>query len=53
MKFANPISSPDLGIRARVNDVLGSAAPSVLTISFGLSYSVLIFSGPLTPYLPY
>lgn len=53
MKFANPVSSPDLGIRARLNDVLGSAAPSVLTISFGLSYSVLIFSGPLAPYLPY
>ena len=53
MKFANPVSSPDLGIRARLNDVLGSAAPSILTISFGLSYSVLIFSGPLAPYLPY
>lgn len=53
MKFTNPVSGSDLGIRARLNDVLGSAAPGILTVSFGLSYSVLIFSGPLAPYLPY
>ena len=30
----------------------GSAA-SVLTVTFGLSYSLLIFAGPLAPYLSY
>jgi hypothetical protein len=30
----------------------GSAA-SVLSITFGLSYALLIFSGPLAPYLSY
>ncbi|MBU8967187.1 hypothetical protein KSW98_11740, partial [Streptococcus pneumoniae] len=36
-----------------LNDIFASAAPAVLTVSFGLSYSVLIFSGPLSEYLPY
>ena len=36
-----------------INDVFGGAAASVLTIAFGLSYSLLIFSGPLAPYLAY
>ncbi len=39
--------------RAALNDVLGGTAASFLTITFGLSYSLLIFAGPLTPYLPY
>ena len=30
-----------------------AAAASVLTITFGLSYSLLIFAGPLAPYLSY
>jgi SulP family sulfate permease len=38
-------------LRAALNDVLGGAAASVLTVTFGLSYSLLIFSGPLAPYL--
>jgi sulfate permease, SulP family len=44
-------SSP--GMRAALNDVLGGAAASVLTVTFGLSYSLLIFAGPLAPYLSY
>lgn len=39
--------------RARLNDILASSPPAVLTITFCLSYAVLIFSGPLAPYLPY
>jgi len=42
-----------LGIRTAFNDVLGGSAASVLTITFGLSYALLIFAGPLTPYLSY
>ncbi|MDB5584226.1 MAG: hypothetical protein JWR80_9402 [Bradyrhizobium sp.] len=36
-----------------LNDVLGGSAASFLTITFGLSYSLLIFTGPLAPYLSY
>jgi sulfate permease, SulP family len=36
-----------------LNDVLGGGAASVLNITFGLSYALLIFAGPLTPYLSY
>ena len=36
-----------------IYDMLGGAATSILTVTFGLSYSVLIFSGPLTPFLAY
>ena len=49
----------DLSIQSRshfkgaLNDVLGGAAASVLTVTFGLSYSLLIFAGPLSPYLSY
>ncbi len=39
--------------RAALNDVLGGSAASFLTITFGLSYALLIFTGPLTPYLSY
>src|ERR1700722_11681543 len=41
------------GIRAALNDMLGGSAASVLTVTFGLSYSLLIFAGPLAPYLSY
>ena len=41
------------GIRPALNDVLGGGAASVLTVTFGLSYSLLIFAGPLAPYLSY
>ncbi len=40
-------------LRAWRNDLFSGAIASVLTISFGLSYSVLIFSGPLASFLPY
>ena len=40
-------------IRPALNNVLGGSAASVLTITFGLSYSLLIFTGPLAPYLSY
>src|SRR6202048_1398357 len=41
------------GARAALNNVLGGSAASVLTVTFGLSYSLLIFAGPLAPYLSY
>jgi len=44
---------PDSGLKAVVNDVLGGAAASVLSVTFGLSYSLLIFSGPLAPFLSF
>ncbi|KAA0077997.1 SulP family inorganic anion transporter [Tardiphaga sp. P9-11] len=44
--------SPDV-LRAWRNDVFGGLIASVLTISFSLSYSVLIFTGPLASFLPY
>lgn len=50
---ANLASNPSIRLRKSLRDILSAGAPSVLTISFGLSYAVLIFSGPLTPYLPY
>ncbi len=39
--------------RTTLNDILGGAAASVLTATFGLSYALLIFAGPLSPYLSY
>jgi sulfate permease, SulP family len=44
---------PKLSLRAGLKDVLGGTAASVLTVTFGLSYSLLIFGGPLSPYLSY
>ena len=41
------------GVRTALNDVLGGGAASILTVTFGLSYSLLIFAGPLAPYLSY
>jgi SulP family sulfate permease len=40
-------------LRRALHDVLGGGAASVLTITFGLSYALLIFAGPLAPYLSY
>jgi sulfate permease, SulP family len=39
--------------RGALNDMLGGAAASVLTVTSGLSYSLLICGGPLAPYLSY
>src|SRR5258708_20286580 len=40
-------------LRTALNNVLGGGAASVLTVTFGLSYALLIFSGPLAPYLSF
>src|ERR1700751_157594 len=39
--------------KGALSDILGGAAASVLSVTFGLSYSLLIFAGPLAPYLSY
>lgn len=41
------------GVRVALRDVLGGSAASVLSVTFGLSYALLIFSGPLSQYLSY
>jgi SulP family sulfate permease len=41
------------GVRGALRDILGGSAASVLSITFGLSYALLILSGPLSPYLSY
>lgn len=40
-------------LQAVLKDILGGSAASVLTVTFGLSYSLLIFGGSLSPYLSY
>ena len=40
-------------VKRGLNDILGGTAASVLTVTFGLSYALLIFAGPLSPYLSY
>src|SRR5712671_5390791 len=40
-------------LRTALNNLVGGGAASVLTVTFGLSYSLLIFAGPLAPYLSY
>lgn len=40
-------------LKTAVNDILGGTAASVLTVTFGLSYALLIFSGPLAANLSY
>jgi SulP family sulfate permease len=42
-----------LPLRVVLKDILGGSAASVLTVTFGLSYSLLIFGGPLSSYLSY
>src|SRR6202167_5664593 len=44
---------PGLQLRVMLKDMLGGSAASVLTVTFGLSYALLIFAGPLAPYLSY
>lgn len=54
--FSDSTSSPTtstLKFQRVLHDILGAAAPAVLTLSFGLSFAVLIFSGPLADLLPY
>ncbi|MBR0773931.1 SLC26A/SulP transporter family protein [Bradyrhizobium diazoefficiens] len=40
-------------IKRALYDILGGTAASALAITFGLSYALLIFGGPLSPYLSY
>jgi SulP family sulfate permease len=40
-------------LKRAVTDIMGGTAASVLTVTFGLSYALLIFAGPLSPYLSY
>jgi SulP family sulfate permease len=47
---SSTVSASPAGRRV-FNDILGGTAASVLTIAYGLSYSLLIFAGPLAPYL--
>jgi SulP family sulfate permease len=42
---------PQSGARTIWNDIFGGSICSVLSISYGLSYAALIFSGPLAPFL--
>ena len=52
-RVANQSVSLGPRLRRALNDVLGGSAASVLTVTFGLSYSLLIFAGPLAPFLSY
>ncbi|HEX9210164.1 MAG TPA: SulP family inorganic anion transporter, partial [Bradyrhizobium sp.] len=48
-----PVTGLNSSIKRALNDILGGTAASVLTVTFGLSYALLIFAGPLSPYLSY
>lgn len=49
----SPAPRTDPALKRALNDILGGSAASILTVTFGLSYSLLIFAGPLSPYLSY
>src|SRR6202045_3048889 len=53
MRVVSQSASLGPKFRTALNDVLGGGVASVLTGRFGLSYGVLIFAGPLAPYLSY
>jgi sulfate permease, SulP family len=53
LRVASQFVSLGPKLRRALNNVLGGSAASVLTVTFGLSYSLLIFAGPLAPYLSY
>src|ERR1700731_3133568 len=53
MRVVSQSASLGPKFRTALNDVLGGGAASVLTVTFGLSYALLIFAGPLAPYLSY
>lgn len=48
-----PVTGVSPSVKRALNDMLGGGAASILTLTFGLSYSLLIFTGPLSPYLSY
>ncbi|MHC2721137.1 SLC26A/SulP transporter family protein [Bradyrhizobium diazoefficiens] len=49
----SPAARFNPALRRALNDILGGSAASVLAVTFGLSYALLIFTGPLSPYLSY
>ncbi|WP_234682398.1 SLC26A/SulP transporter family protein [Bradyrhizobium monzae] len=49
----DPVTTVNPSFKRALNDMLGGGAASILTLTFGLSYSLLIFAGPLSPYLSY
>lgn len=49
----DPVTRVSPSLKRALNDILGGTAASVLTVTFGLSYALLIFAGPLSPYLSY
>jgi SulP family sulfate permease len=49
----DPVTGFSPTVKRALNDILGGTAASVLTITFGLSYALLVFAGPLSPYLSY
>lgn len=49
----DPVTGVSPSVKRALNDVLGGTAASVLTVTFGLSYALLIFAGPLSPFLAY
>ncbi|WP_426426436.1 SLC26A/SulP transporter family protein [Bradyrhizobium genosp. A] len=49
----DPVTTVNPSVKRALNDMLGGGAASILTLTFGLSYSLLIFTGPLSPYLSY
>jgi SulP family sulfate permease len=53
IRVVSPSASLGPKLRTALNDVIGGSAASVLTVTFGLSYALLIFAGPLAPYLSY
>jgi sulfate permease, SulP family len=53
VEYEVPKVDARLPLRVLLKDILGGSAASVLTVTFGLSYSLLIFGGPLSPYLSY
>jgi SulP family sulfate permease len=53
MEYELPKTGTRLPLSVILKDILGGSAASVLTVTFGLSYSLLIFGGPLSPFLSY
>ena len=53
LRVLNKSVSLGPGLRRALHHVVGGSAASVLTVTFGLSYALLIFAGPLAPYLSY
>lgn len=49
----SPAPRANPAFKRALSDILGGSAASILTVTFGLSYSLLIFAGPLSPYLSY